>query len=194
MYEMELDDKMLAFAVIQRPVLCDLRLSYSAYIEYDLRSIEPYLPRTAENILDIGSGLGGIDVRLAQLYPKANLYLVDGNGLDAYYGSCSYGVYNSLSLTKKFLMDNDVDEDRINIIPIGEEIGDKSFDLILSLFSWGFHYPLSTYYDMVREVSRPGTVLIVDVRGHEDSNFTRNFELIDAYRLFKSTRRVYRRK
>jgi hypothetical protein len=41
---------------------------------------------------------------------------------------------------------------------------DKKFNLVLSLISWGFHYPVSTYLDVVYEKMVPGSVLVIDVR------------------------------
>ena len=40
----------------------------------------------------------------------------------------------------------------------------EKFDLVVSLISWGFHYPLSTYLDQVYQKMALGGVLIIDVR------------------------------
>lgn len=34
-------------------------------------------------------------------------------------------------------------------------LGDESIDLVMSVLSWGFHYPISTYADEVRRVLKP---------------------------------------
>lgn len=194
-YQLKLDNKALAFSLLQRPALSDIGLMYSTFIEYDLATIRPYLPRRVENILDIGAGLGGIDIRLAQLYPQSNLYLLDGSEVDAKYGTEISCIYNSQAVTRQFLIDNEIEEHRINTIDYAKNYSiEKDFDLILSLFSWGFHYPLSTYFDLVCDVSCVGTILVVDVRGNEDRQFTQVFNLLASFELFGAERRVYCRK
>ncbi len=42
--------------------------------------------------------------------------------------------------------------------------GTQSFDLVISLISWGFHYPVSTYARPVYGALAPHGVLILDVR------------------------------
>ena len=44
-------------------------------------------------------------------------------------------------------------------------------DLILSLMSWGFHYPVSTYLQSVYNTFRDGGIVILDIRkGTEGRN------------------------
>ena len=45
---------------------------------------------------------------------------------------------------------------------------EAKFDLVLSLISWGFHYPVETYLARVHEILRPGGHLIMDVRKKTD--------------------------
>jgi len=41
-------------------------------------------------------------------------------------------------------------------------------DLVVSLISWGFHYPVPVYLDQVRALLRPGGRVILDVRKETD--------------------------
>ena len=44
----------------------------------------------------------------------------------------------------------------------------EALDLVISLISWGFHYPVAVYADQVREILRPGGRVILDVRKGTD--------------------------
>ena len=41
---------------------------------------------------------------------------------------------------------------------------DEQFDFIVSLISWGFHYPVETYLDKVYDLMKLGGKLIIDIR------------------------------
>lgn len=115
-------------------------------------SIKDHLPEYAESILDIGCGIGGIDIYLYKHYKNsANIYLIDKSAIDdnLHYGFKDHGsFYNSLMLTRSFLSKNNVPEERIFVqeANAGNTIEfNQKFDLIISLISWGFHYPVTTY-------------------------------------------------
>ena len=40
----------------------------------------------------------------------------------------------------------------------------QRLDLVISLISWGFHYPVSTYLDRVYELLQKNGCLIIDLR------------------------------
>jgi hypothetical protein len=110
-------------------------------IEEDFRMIEPYLPDRVESILDIGCGMAGIDVLLKRKFPHARLELLDGDGE---VGSCGFTsvIGNSRKATEALLKANGVECDRWHEVGTKEEL---KADLVISLLSWGFHYPLDTY-------------------------------------------------
>jgi len=138
-------------------------------------SIKDQLPESAENILDIGCGIGGIDIYLYKHYKNSsNIYLIDKSAIDdnLHYGFKDQGsFYNSLLLTRTFLIENNVPEERIfvqeanaeNIIEFNQQ-----FDLIISLISWGFHYPVETYLRTAFDKLKTNGMIIIDVR--KDSN------------------------
>lgn len=123
---------------IQRPTG-----DYQKEILQDFEMIEPFLPEKVDSILDIGCGMGGIDVFLKRKFPHAKLFLLDGDGDETFYGfkeNCK--PYNFRKRTLEFLEAN-------GVVPDGWfDVGTKEVlkaDLVVSLISWGFHYPLETY-------------------------------------------------
>lgn len=118
-------------------------VDYSKSVEADFEMIEPHLPKEVNSILDIGCGLAGIDVFLKRKYPKASLTLLDSDGSHGNAGfSAGGGAGGDRKLTQSLLEANEVKIDR------WLDIGTKdclSADLVISLLSWGFHYPLSEY-------------------------------------------------
>jgi hypothetical protein len=140
-------------------------------MEYE--SLKRALPPKVSNILDIGCGIAGIDVFLCSHYNKAvNLYLMDRSELSRVrYGfDKSHAYYNSLDLTREFLLSNGVPDGRIVTIDIGRDTfpSNVSFDLIFSLISWGFHYPVSTYLDEAHDALAKDGLLILDLRRKAD--------------------------
>jgi len=160
--------------------------------------MRPYLPQEARRILDIGSGLAAIDVRLHQIYPDAHLYLLDQTGLDVEYGiETDQAFYNSQAAARDLLRANGVPLDRIHLLEATPdyEIGVEGVDLALSLFSWGWHYPLGAYARAVAGAVVPGGILIVDVRNSEGEGLLwEAFELESWVEIQDGERRFYRRK
>ena len=146
---------------------------FSADMEVEYFNLKEYLPERPENILDIGCGVAGIDVMLTRHYgkegKKVNFYLLDKTELNkkVFYGlEKTAAYYNSLDIARDFLIANGVSNENIHT---QEVTGDpvfpgKQFDLVISLISWGFHYPVETYLEEVYGLLKPGGKLIIDVR------------------------------
>lgn len=111
------------------------------------RNIVPYLPPKVSSMLDVGCGLGGINIFTAKRYPRAQLILLDKDGdsgskIGWHTSVDKFGCYNHLEDTVEFLRNHGVKNDilPVSTIPEGYEV-----DLCYSFLSWGFHYPLNTY-------------------------------------------------
>lgn len=115
-------------------------LRYTEQMEADFERIKPFLPEKVDAIVDIGCGVGGIDVLLAKHYKKAKLFLMDGDGDNPTYGFGDCDFYNSSEVTSEVMKSNGVRD--FEMIPIGDI---PECDLIISLYSWGYHYPVDTY-------------------------------------------------
>ncbi len=94
--------------------------------------------------------------------PNLHLYLLDKSQMtdQVTYGFKDRGeFYNSLDLTREILILNGVAERSIRILEARDDGGidiDEGLDLVISLISWGFHYPVSIYLDRVHELLKPG--------------------------------------
>jgi SAM-dependent methyltransferase len=145
---------------------------YTHSILRDFESIKPHLPESPPRVLDIGCGLGGIDLAIYRHYGAAELWLLDREGdSPIYYGFRPVAAhYNSLAVSRTFLEHNGVAEQHITTIDV-DATGFPtaiSFGLVLSLLSWGFHYPLDTYIDDVLRALSVDGVVILDVRAGTD--------------------------
>ncbi len=151
-----------------------VRRAFNRDMTREYLEIRPHLPRRAVAILDIGCGVGGIDVLLHRHYGTPRLYLADRTETDdkVYYGFAERGAfYNSFEATRRLLVSNGVPEPALRFREVGEECRleiPESLDLVISLISWGFHYPVAVYADQVRALLRPGGRVILDVRKETD--------------------------
>ena len=154
---------------------------YFAEMKTEFASIRPHLPETCAAWMDIGCGIGGIDVLIWEHYAKGrasddcpDVYLLDKTATagKVWYGFKNTGAfYNSLPAAKAFLADNGVDAGKIHTLEASDDNAiamDRSLDLVLSLISWGFHYPVETYLDRVHALLRPHGRLLIDVRTDTD--------------------------
>ncbi|MBN1805599.1 MAG: hypothetical protein JW837_10135 [Sedimentisphaerales bacterium] len=146
---------------------------YNEDMSNEYETIKNHLPQTCKNILDIGCGMAGIDLFLFQHYQcdeNINYFLFDKTETNrkVFYGyKQKSAFYNSLTLAKNFLCSNGIDESQIHLIEVPSNYQipiDTSFDLVISLLSWGFHYPLAQYLDKVYELLNDNGILIVDIR------------------------------
>jgi len=149
-------------------------------VETDYNMIKEYLPlisKRTKHILDIGCGLGLIDIALYKHYNmKTRLFLIDttaeiksDENLSGF--KLNYKFYNSLSYAWELLVSNQVDSNYIDEFDACEYDVTKAlypyeyyFDVIISLLSCGWHYPIETYYELINRTLKPNGILILDIR------------------------------
>lgn len=177
--------RMYNFAVTLEALFTKSRVKrlFQEDMEREYGVIKPHLPEHARAILDIGCGVAGIDVFLAQHYRQdtPKIYLLDKTEMPkkVYYGLEQKGCYyNSLDIAKELLTENGVAAGDI----ITQEAGNDSrihfnekFDLVISLISWGFHYPVATYLDQVYNLMAPSGMLILDARKGTENEIKQKF-------------------
>lgn len=156
---------------------------YFQDMDRTFEGLRDYLPSKADNILDIGCGMGGIDLFLYNHFgPGINIFLLDSHKTDLdinigfHQDADSFSFYNDFDLSRLYLSENGVLESSIHTVNIEADQfpSDRKFDVIISLLSWGFHYPLATYLEAVKATLSDDSSLIVDIR-----NSTDGFEILE---------------
>ena len=150
------------------------------------------LPQKCSSILDIGCGVGAINIFFFQHYHSSKtvqFYLLDKTATDKkiYDGFQPKGAfYNSLSGACKLLVSNGIPENNTHLLEVPADYAinaPKGLDLIISSLSWGWHYPVSTYLDQVYDLLRKGGHLIMDLRRNQDGlkELKRKFSSVEVF-------------
>jgi SAM-dependent methyltransferase len=164
---MLIPDEALPFIAMHRTHLRgDLKALYAADVARDFTMLRPHLPKQATAVLDIGCGMAGIDLLLWRYYGNPTVHLLDGTGFTdvRILFHPKMDPYNSMPIARRLLEGNGVPGDRIVEWAPDPAAAVPSCDLVLSLLSWGFHYPVSTYLRLAERVLKPDGRLILDVR------------------------------
>ena len=139
----------------------------------EFATLQEALPDSCAAILDIGCGVAGIDVWLERHYgeQRPEFYLLDRtetSGRVYYLLRQRAAFYNSLDVARALLMSNGIPASRMHLIPATDQfdipVDGQQFELILSLLSWGFHFPVETYAPRVAELLADGGRVVLDVR------------------------------
>jgi SAM-dependent methyltransferase len=175
-----------------------IRRRYDADMRAEYASLREWLPERPEAILDVGCGLGGIDILLFEHYKREralHFYLLDRTQTDT---GITYGFksradfYNSLELTRHMLVKNGLPAESLTTIEARDDNGidlPGRVDLVISLISWGFHYPVATYLKRSHELLLPGGRLILDVRKNVDGLQEIETTFGNAQVIFEDTKR-----
>jgi len=147
----------------------------------EFETFKNYIPNSAENIMDIGCGLGIINIYLNEFFEKKPVFfLLDKNRVDRkikYGFSSNYESYNDLNETKNLLLNNNINKDRINLFNVDQKIEIKTkIDLVISLKSMGYHYPVDTYIELFQNCCTEKTIFIYDVGDTQyDEDYLKTF-------------------
>lgn len=148
---------------------------YQAHKKQNFELLNQYLTTPPGRILDIGCGLAW-ESRLFQQQHDSELWLLDGDYDDNEHGSRTQMQARYCSDVKDFAFYYRLDFlraelDRLNtqnyhLIDCNNICieDDTKFDLITSWVSCGFHYPASTYRDLIKKHSHDNTVVVMDLR------------------------------
>jgi hypothetical protein len=156
------------YLVIQRGEVSEHRQNFKKWKDAYERSlmeifssIHPCLPAGARSVLDIGGGLGGIDLHLVGHYGAGfEVCILDGME-DPPKVEWHHKTFNHAGVTTDFHVKNG--NKKITVC-FPKPFVPKKFDLIVSFAAYCFHIIPSDYFDVVRESMHENTVLIFDVR------------------------------
>jgi SAM-dependent methyltransferase len=121
---------------------------------------------SAKRIVDVGSGVAVQDLIASKLNPSAEFYLVDksentrkSNGL--YYQEV-HGHYNAWSVVEDAIKESDIDRSKFNFLSPDDAWPDD-IDVVISTYSWCWHYPKEAYWDKVISKLKVGGTLALDI-------------------------------
>lgn len=192
MFEITITDEAFPYLVIQRGKInglhADRQVWTQAYIESlnnDFDLIVDYLPENCESILDVGGGLGGIDILLSRHFEtNPKITILDGENNFPRIESHST-TFNNFTVSRNFLNANNV----FNFHPISSKNPDnitEKYDLIISFQAWCFHFSPVEYLNTIIRACKNDTKIIVDVRKNDYymdillENFTLQDTILDA--------------
>lgn len=139
--------------------------------------------REIRRAVDIGCGHALIDLFLYTKY-RCDIHLVDIETSEAHHHEwqSSGAGYASLTSAKRFLVANGVPAAAVQTTnPTVTTLEDEDCQLILSLLSAGFHYPVADYAVFAYRSLTPGGVFIFDARkGEAQEEALRDFSRIDV--------------
>lgn len=174
----------------QGPDVWDEEYNKSIYQIFD--TFSKFIPTHCPiNVLDVGSGLGGIDILIRRTNTDAALHLLDGLD-DKPIVEKHRKTFSNAVVAYDFMRHNDITHSIGCIDPhqaqYTPEIYDGlNFDLVVSFASYCFHYEPSTYLEFIDKTTRSGSILILDVRenrpewvGEISSKFGRPVSILEV--------------
>lgn len=149
----------------------DWMVRYQADILATFESIKPHLPLSFDAMLDVGSGLGGIDVLIRRHHDQdrapaqfLDLHLLDGID-DPPVMNLHRQSFNNMRIARNFQVKNGLHPLKLYCHGTDtNDFGPARFGLVVSFGSWCFHYPPKEYLRQVYRALTPGAVVILDVR------------------------------
>ena len=184
MYPEHCEQPLRRFLPLQR----DRRLIFSPEAMYNVsrqgfHRLLPHLPMDSSpphRIMDIGCGFALYDIQVLKHFgfdERTHLYLLDqtvqqldtSKSVDGFQGAGQFNFYTSLQCAVDILKENGARKSHVHALEAAPGVLSSleagSFDVIYSLLSWGFHYPVTTYLSDVYRLLKPGTGrLVVDIR------------------------------
>ena len=129
--------------------------------------IKNYIDPENKNILSIGGGIGGLEIILNNNFNVKFFSFIERNFVSkkVRYGwdSNNNEAYNDLNLLNNFLVKNGLYQSKFSIFDYDkDELPNKKFDLVTSLFSLDYHYNFDIYSDYLKKNSHKDTKIIFD--------------------------------
>lgn len=179
--ELTISDEAFAYLKIQRGAISDIsndreawERAYRRCLLADMGTMLPWLPERCGAILDVGSGLGGINILLSRHYGEPEIWLLDGEA-DEPVVKAHDQPFNDMDVAFRFLDSNDTAMTGYFNIGATFEIGLRDLakaavglDLVISLQAWCFHFQPRGYLAFLKRSMSPGATLILDVRRDRD--------------------------
>jgi hypothetical protein len=179
----------LEASVRRRSILGSVELS----IRNEVEEMKSYLPNNIDHMADIGCGHGIMDLILAHEY-GCTVHLIDIE--DTAHRDHNFRIegsgYSSLASARALLLRNGIREDQIRLTnPKKQRLIDSGLDLVISLLSCGFHYPIETYSGYIASALKDGGTYIFDLRHNTDQEkYLSRFSEVRVIRTDRKSRRL----
>lgn len=146
--------------------------------EYEV--IKSYIKRP-NRILELGCGLGRFSIFLnSQLEHNPEFLLADFSKISEkvkYGWNPKESFYNDLELTSQFCRENNLHN--FSIVDLAEDNlkNLSDIDLVISMLSVGFHYPIESYMPTLLDITSDNAIMIFGVRSgiYDVSDFENSF-------------------
>lgn len=122
-------------------------------------------------VLDIGCGLAGIDALLVRKFDTRRVHLLDGDGSSPKVNGWNWATdaWNDVGKGAELVRANGGPGIEVITHVAGRQLQiDDQLDLVISLRSWGHHYPIGIYLEPVQRILKPNGMLILDIRRKTD--------------------------
>lgn len=125
-------------------------------------------------ILDIGSGVGILDMILYKYLNGGKFYLLDKSevhhaNMTSGQWNDKHGFYNDWSMFEDLIKNNDIDNKAfITIDP--KDKWPETIDLIMSSYSYMWHYSKEVYWSNILPYVPAGTSLCFDILNHKSNS------------------------
>jgi SAM-dependent methyltransferase len=120
-----------------------------------------------ESVLDIGCGLAAFPAYLAFRYGVRSIHLIDGTGRACKvhgYVEAAQEPWGDVELGVRMVRANVSGSIEVTSHSPIVNAAVPAVDAVISLRSWGHHYPVAAYLPLVRRCLRPGGMLMLDLR------------------------------
>ena len=177
----------------------DIGKKYYETMLKEFLTIEKFINQNDKYFLSIGGGMGGLELIINGNFKNKDYFFIERNYVSkkvkyGWGGMINDEAYNDLELQEKFLLENNMHKDQINIFDYDQkELPEKKFDVIISLLSLDYHYDFNLYVDYLKRVSKINTRIIFDtIRADHFKKIFKNVEIIktDSDTVHKSKRVV----
>jgi hypothetical protein len=162
-----ISDDAFAYLAVQRGKESDLlydRSAWKAAYRENLirlyRNIAPHLPESGWSGLDVGAGLGGIDILIGMHYGRSfAVGILDGINEQPVVEKHDR-PFSRYEIAQIFLVENGLGSVHcVQLLP-----KPRRYHLVVSFNAWCFHFPPSKYIDFVKGHLNGEATLILDVR------------------------------
>jgi hypothetical protein len=132
-----------------------------------------------KKIIDVGSGVAQIPLLMSQIRPEIDFYLLDKNLYDQKEG-CNFfskslddknyhGFYNSFDIVKDIIAHSPIQLEKIHFL-YPEDQWPDNVDLIMSQYSWMWHYHKNIYWSRLLTSLNVGGYLSVTISLRKGEN------------------------